>query len=49
MRTGICTRCRDHADFIKLDNQGEELKPSDKGYAEAEFVSNCCTHPEVEV
>lgn len=38
----ICSNCKEHCEFIKEDEFGEEIDPSHPDYDETEVLSNCC-------
>ncbi len=49
--TGICSGCRDHAEFNKEDEWGGEVAPDDPRYKDldSEALSGCCGEPEVTI
>ena len=39
---GICPECHEHCEFVRYNDNGDEMKPDDEGYDEAESTSECC-------
>ncbi len=45
MEMGMCPQCREHCEFVKTDEHGEELDPKDPAFEETEAWSDCCGVP----
>lgn len=44
--TDICPECREHCEFTRTDEDGEELSRTSPLWDEADLLSECCGAPE---